>query len=201
MIAIVDYGMGNLKSLQNALKSIDIPSTITSGGDEILKCEGIIVPGVGAFPDAISNIRKMGLDSKIKTAAKYGKPVLGICLGMQLLFDEGQEIIKCEGLGLLKGTIKKIEGSVKIPQIGWNGLNFKKECPLLKGIDEGSYVYFVHSYYAELGEDGILNAYTIYGNEIPAVVSRGNVYGVQFHPEKSGDVGIKMLKNFGELTV
>ena len=196
MIAIADYGMGNLKSLKNALNYIGSESVITSDKDAILKSDAVIIPGVGAFPDAISNMKKNGLDSIIADAALNGKPVLGICLGMQLLFEEGEEITKCRGLNLLNGTIKKIKGNVKIPHMGWNSLKIKKNCPLTDGIEDGCYVYFVHSYYAEIKDDSILNAYATYGIDIPAVISSGNLYGTQFHPEKSGPAGIKILKNF-----
>jgi glutamine amidotransferase len=196
MIAIVDYGVGNLQSVKNALLSMNITSTITSNSEEILKCKSIIVPGVGAFPDAMKNMKASGLDKVIKTVAKKGTPILGICLGMQLFFDESYEIEKCQGLGLLKGTIKKLEGSIKIPHMGWNSLSFENSSPLLYGVNENEYVYFVHSYYAQIYENGIVNAYSNYEKKIPAIVSKGNIFGMQFHPEKSGEVGIKLLKNF-----
>ncbi|MBZ9623531.1 imidazole glycerol phosphate synthase subunit HisH [Clostridium sp. FP2] len=197
MIAIVDYGVGNLKSVQNALKAINIPSIISSDKEEIAKSRSIIVPGVGAFPDAMKNLRDKGLDVVIKRAAETGKPILGICLGMQLFFEESEEIERCTGLGLLKGKIKKLKGSIKIPHMGWNNLSFETYIPLLEGVVENSYVYFVHSYYAQVGEDNIVNAYTMYEKKIPAIVSKGNIFGLQFHPEKSGEAGMKLLKNFG----
>jgi glutamine amidotransferase len=197
MIAIVDYGVGNLNSVQNALKTLNIPSIISSDNEEIAKSRSIIVPGVGAFPDAMKNLKDKGLDKVIKAAAKEGKPILGICLGMQLFFEESEEIEKCQGLGLLKGTIKKLEGSIKIPHMGWNSLCFEKHCSLLEDVNENSYVYFVHSYYAQVREDNIVNAYSIYEKKIPAIVSKDNIFGMQFHPEKSGEAGMKLLKNFG----
>ncbi|MCB2300970.1 imidazole glycerol phosphate synthase subunit HisH [Clostridium tagluense] len=197
MIAIVDYGVGNLKSVQNALKAINIPSIISSDKEEIAKSRSIIVPGVGAFPDAMKNLRDKGLDVVIKRAAEAGKPILGICLGMQLFFEESEEIERCTGLGLFKGTVKKLEGSIKIPHMGWNDLSFESYTALLEGVVEHSYVYFVHSYYAQVGEDNIVNAYTMYEKKIPAIVSKGNIFGLQFHPEKSGEAGMKLLKNFG----
>ena len=196
MIAIADYGMGNLKSLKNALNYIGSASVITQDGNLILKSDAVIIPGVGAFPDAMSNMKKTGLDRIIKTAVSNGKPVLGICLGMQLMFEEGEEITKCSGLNLIDGTIKRIKDNVKVPHMGWNSLKIKKSCPLIDGIEDGSYVYFVHSYYAEIKQYNVLNAYTTYGTDIPAVISSGNLYGTQFHPEKSGSVGLKILKNF-----
>lgn len=199
MIAIVDYGVGNLKSVQNALKALNIPSIISSDNEVIANSRSIIVPGVGAFPDAMKNLKDRGLDKVIKTAAKQGKPILGICLGMQLFFDAGEEIERCEGLGFFKGTIKKLEGSIKIPHMGWNSLSFETDTPLLVGVKENSYAYFVHSYYAQVDEENIVNAYSMYEKKIPAIVSKGNIFGMQFHPEKSGEAGMKLLKNFGEM--
>lgn len=199
MIAIVDYGMGNLKSVENALNVLNIKSVITCDKNTILNSDGIILPGVGAFPDAIDAINNMGLDRVLKQAVIEGKPLLGICLGMQLLFEESDEVTKKKGLGFLKGRIEKLNVNLKIPHMGWNSLNIKKETPIMNGIKEGSYVYFVHSYYANIKEEGILNAYADYHVKVPGIVSKKNVYGIQFHPEKSGDTGLKMLKNFGEL--
>jgi len=199
VIAIVDYGMGNLKSVQNALRAINIPCIISSNSEEILKSKGIIVPGVGAFPDAMENLKEQGLDEVIKAGVKKGKPILGICLGMHLFFETSEEIRNCEGLGFFMGTVKRIQGAVKVPHMGWNSLYFEKSCPLLKGVKEESYVYFVHSYYAEIGEENIINAYSMYEKKIPAIISKGNVFGIQFHPEKSGTDGLRILKNFGEL--
>lgn len=198
MIAIIDYGMGNLKSVQKALKLIGMDSFITSDKEKLKQAGGIILPGVGAFPFAAENLRKSGMDNAIKEFVKTGKPMLGICLGMQLLFDESEEVRKCKGLGLIKGRIVKIKTDKKIPHMGWNSLNIKKEGSLLKNIKEGSYVYFVHSYCADT-DDEFIDATTDYGIEIPAAVSFKNVYGLQFHPEKSGDVGINILRNFKEL--
>jgi len=199
MIAIVDYGVGNLSSVQNSLKALDIPSIISSNAEEIAKCRSIIVPGVGAFPDAMKNMRESGIDKVVKAAAKEGKPILGICLGMQLFFEESDEVEKCAGLGLLKGNVTKLEGSIKIPHMGWNSLSFETYSPILEGISENNYVYFVHSYYVENCEKGIVNAYSMYEKKIPAIVSKGNIFGMQFHPEKSGDFGMKLLKNFVEV--
>ncbi|MCJ7690958.1 MAG: imidazole glycerol phosphate synthase subunit HisH [Clostridiaceae bacterium] len=201
MIAIVDYGVGNLKSVQNALKTLNIPSVISSDNEEIANSRSIIVPGVGAFPDAMKNMKTRGIDKVIISVAKQGKPILGICLGMQLLFEESYELEKCQGLGFFKGTIVKLEGSIKIPHMGWNSLSFENSTPLLKGVKENNYVYFVHSYYAKVNENekGIVNAYSTYEKKIPAIVSKGNIFGMQFHPEKSGEAGMKLLQNFGRL--
>ncbi|AJA49332.1 imidazole glycerol phosphate synthase subunit HisH [Clostridium pasteurianum DSM 525 = ATCC 6013] len=194
-LSIVDYGIGNLRSVQKAFESFGGKCNITSSVDEILNSDGIILPGVGAFPDAMENIKKLNMDKALKNAAEAGVPILGICLGMQLLFDESDEIRPTEGLGLIKGRIKKFEVNLKIPHMGWNSLNILKKSPLLEGVKDGSYAYFVHSYYAELEEDN-LDADSFYGINVPAAVSKNNVFGFQFHPEKSGDPGIKMLKNF-----
>ena len=201
VIAIIDYEMGNLRSVQKALEFLDISSVISSDGETIKKSDGIILPGVGAFPDAMDNLRKRGLDKVILESVAKNVPILGICLGMQLFFDMSEEIRDCEGLGIFKGKIKRISGPVKVPHMGWNNLNYAKECPLLKGVKEKSYFYFVHSYYAAIEEDNILDAYCNYGEKITAVVSKNNVYGMQFHPEKSGDDGMKILKNFGEMII
>ncbi|HDK7160748.1 TPA: imidazole glycerol phosphate synthase subunit HisH [Clostridium botulinum] len=199
MISIVDYGMGNLKSVENALNFLGIKSVITSEREVILNSDGVILPGVGAFPDAINNIKKDGIDKVLKEAVKKDKPLLGICLGMQLLFEESEEIKSCRGLGFLKGKIEKMKVNLKIPHMGWNSLSFRKDSPILKGIKEDSYVYYVHSYYAKIEEEGILNAYSQYEIEVPGIVSKSNIYGIQFHPEKSGDIGLKILSNFGEM--
>lgn len=199
MISIVDYGMGNLMSVQNALKYLGLESVITNDPDTILNSDRIILPGVGAFPDAIKHIREIGMDKILKKAVTDGTPLLGICLGMQLLFEKGYEGKECEGLGFLKGKIVKLEVDYKVPHMGWNSLNFANNTSILKDVKEGSFVYFVHSYYAEVEDKDILNAFADYGVNVPGVVSSGNVYGIQFHPEKSGDIGLQMLKNFGEM--
>lgn len=200
MISIIDYGMGNLRSVQKALESIGEEAIITSDKEQIEKSEGIILPGVGAFPDAMENLKNKGLDEALKGAVLQEKPILGICLGMQLLFSQGDEVRVCEGLGFLQGKIQRLYGDVKIPHMGWNSLKIDKNCAILDDIDEGSYVYFVHSFYAEITNKENLNATSFYGMDVPAVVSDKNLFGVQFHPEKSGDVGIQMLKNFARLT-
>lgn len=199
MITIIDYGMGNLKSVENALHLLEIDCKITNDKNDILNSKGIILPGVGAFPDAINNIRELGLDEVIEEAVKKGTPLLGICLGMQLLFESSEEGTSSRGLGLLKGKIEKLQVDLKVPHMGWNSLNYEVKSPILKDIEEGSHVYFVHSYYAVIEEAENLNAYANYGVKVPGVVSKDNIYGIQFHPEKSGDIGLKMLKNFGEM--
>ncbi|MBV7274456.1 imidazole glycerol phosphate synthase subunit HisH [Clostridiaceae bacterium UIB06] len=198
-IAIVDYGMGNLRSVEKALEFIGAKAKITEDAEEIMNSSGIVLPGVGAFPDAMENIKKSGFDKVMKEAVKNGTPLMGICLGMQLLFEESDEVRETEGLGFIKGKIKKFEVDLKIPHMGWNDLIMDKSCEILKDVKEGSYVYFVHSFYAQIEEEGVLNAHSFYGVDTPAVVSKENVFGLQFHPEKSGEPGMQMLRNFWEL--
>ena len=199
MIAIVDYGVGNLKSVTNAMAYLGLNTCITSGAGELERADAIILPGVGAFPDAVDKLRAPGLD-RVLTAQVEKKPILGICLGMQLLFDRGEEVRDCEGLGLVSGYVGQVRTDQKLPHIGWNSLKFQNDSPLFRGLDDGAYVYFVHSFcgYAEHENDVI--ARTDYGVPVVAAVSHGNVYGCQFHPEKSGEVGLRILKNFGELS-
>ena len=202
MIAIVDYGVGNLFSLISSFKYIGADVLVTSDPDEIKKCDKIILPGVGAFEDARRKLSDTGLDKIIIEEAKGGKPVMGICLGMQMLFEKSYEYGVHEGLGLLKGEIVPMEGVIpaelKIPHIGYNPLIFKKDSPLFKHIKEGDCVYFVHSYYATGCEDSVI-ATAEYGRELTAAVQLGNVMGCQFHPEKSGDVGLNILRAFCEM--
>lgn len=199
MISIIDYGVGNLRSVQKAFESLGIDAVITEDKSVIRESKGIVLPGVGAFPDAMKELQTKGLVEVLIEEAKKGKPMLGICLGMQLLFEVGYEVEECKGLGLIKGSIDKITGDVKIPHMGWNNIDVVNDCAVLKGLAEDSYAYFVHSFYATVTNNEDLNAVTFYGTSIPAVVSNGNVIGIQFHPEKSGNVGMKILRNFGEL--
>ena len=202
MIAIVDYGVGNLFSLISSFKYIGADVLVTSDPDEIKKCDKIILPGVGAFEDARRKLSDTGLDKIIIEEANGGKPVMGICLGMQMLFEKSYEYGEHKGLGLLKGEIVPMEGVIpaelKIPHIGYNPLIFKKDSPLFKNIKEGDCVYFVHSYYATGCEDSVI-ATAEYGRELTAAVQLGNVMGCQFHPEKSGDVGLNILRAFCEM--
>ena len=201
MISIVDYGMGNLKSVYNAFKFLGIEAEITGDHEKIRNSDGILLPGVGAFPDAMKNLKETGLDKVILEEVAKGKPLLGICLGMQLLFSKGFEGEECDGLGIIKGEIRKLQGDdIKIPHMGWNSLEVNIKDPVMKNLPEECYVYFVHSYLGVNYLDENLVAYSNYGNnKIPAIVKKGNVYGAQFHPEKSGDVGLQILKNFREL--
>lgn len=199
MIAIVDYGAGNIFSVKNALDSLGIESRLTSDRQDLIDADRIILPGVGAFPAAMDMLTKSGLIETIKEQSQV-KPFLGICLGMQLLFDKSFEFEECRGLGLVKGYVDRIpETELVIPHMGWNKLVYNHDCPLFNGLDE-EYVYFVHSYKAFCENDSSLYAYCEYGSRVAALVGDGNyVYGTQFHPEKSGRAGLKMLKNFAEL--
>jgi glutamine amidotransferase len=199
LISIIDYGVGNLRSVQKAFEVLGVEAVITEDKNVIKESRGIILPGVGAFPDAMKELQSKGLVDIIKEEAENGKPILGICLGMQLLFEVGYEVEETKGLGLIKGSIDKITGDVKIPHMGWNNLELVNECKVLEGLSSDSYAYFVHSFYATVTNKENLNATTFYGTRIPAVVSNGNVIGIQFHPEKSGKVGMQILKSFGEL--
>ena len=195
MIAIIDYDAGNLKSVEKALTSLGQPSVITSDRHEILQADHVILPGVGAFPDAWEALNQRGLPEVLRRQAKK-KPMLGICLGMQLLLDSSSEVRPCRGLGFVPGTVDRIPTALKLPHIGWNALHFTTPSPLFHGIDEGAYVYFVHSFCAAAARPETVYAVTDYGTEVTAAIGSGNVYGTQFHPEKSGDVGLEILKNF-----
>jgi glutamine amidotransferase len=202
MIAIVDYGVGNLFSLNSSLQMIGAESVVTADEAVLRSADKILLPGVGAFEDAAKKLRDSGLADLLKELAAEGKPLLGICLGMQMLFEKSFEYGEHEGLGLIPGNVRPIRDVIpaeyKIPHIGWNGLHFRKENPLFKYLKEGDCVYFVHSFYASDCEDSIV-ATSEYGAELTAAVAKGNVYGCQFHPEKSGNVGLAILKAFNEL--
>lgn len=202
MIAIVDYGVGNLFSLCCSFSYIGEKAVVTNDKKILENADKIILPGVGAFGDAAQKLKDSGLRETVIHEAKNGKPLLGICLGMQLLFDKSYEFGEYEGLGLLKGEIRPIQevipSSYKIPQIGWNALDIKRESPILKGIKQGDHVYFVHSYYATKCDDSVI-ATTDYGYPLTAIVQKDNVYGCQFHPEKSGKVGLEILHAFSAI--
>lgn len=203
MIAIIDYGLGNLHSVLNAFSYLGFDAMITSDPKIILNSSKVVLPGVGAFPDAMKTIHEKGLDNIICEVVKKNIPLLGICLGMQLLFEESEEHELCRGLGLLKGRIVSLEKAIqnqpglKIPHIGWNLLEITKNQTLLKDL-KNPYVYFVHSYYLETEED-IVSSYVDYGKKIAVSIEKNHIYATQFHPEKSGEVGLKILKNFGDL--
>ena len=196
MIAVIDYGAGNIFSVKNALDHLGYENILTNSETDIKNADAVILPGVGAFPWAMKMLSESGLVDTIKTEAKK-KPFLGICLGMQLLFDKSFEFEECAGLGLISGYVDKInEPDLVIPHMGWNKLEIKHDCPLFNGLSEDEYVYFVHSYKA-FCDDENLYAYCEYGHKVPALVSDGKtVFGAQFHPEKSGKTGLKILENF-----
>ena len=202
MVCIVDYGVGNLFSLKSSFDAIGVKAFVSGKKQDIIDADKIILPGVGAFEDASKKLRQTGLDSVLINEAKNKKPLLGICLGMQLLLEKSYEYGEHKGLGLIKGEIRPISGTIpkdlKIPHIGWNALKFCGEkSPLFKYINEGDFVYFVHSYHAENCNDII--ATSEYGSTLTAAVGKDNIYGCQFHPEKSGEVGLKILKAFCEM--
>ena len=202
MITIVDYGVGNLFSLKSSFAMIGAEAQVSADAKVIAAADKILLPGVGAFEDAAKKLRDSGLAEVVTEAAKGGTPLLGICLGMQLLFEESHEFGTHKGLGLLPGRVvdmrNVIPGDLKVPQIGWNALHIHKNHPLLKNTKEGDFVYFVHSFYATDCEDSLL-ATCEYGAELTAAVAKGNVMGCQFHPEKSGEVGLDILRAFSEL--
>lgn len=199
MIGIVDYGMGNLRSVEKAFETVGYKAFVSHKVKELQEAKALVIPGVGAFYDAMKNLKERGLEDWLLKEIAGGKAVLGICLGMQILFSYGYEVEKVEGLGFIQGDIVKLPKTNKIPHMGWNQLKFTGNSPLLKGVEENSYVYFVHSYYAKTEEKKVIMATTDYGVDVPAVVEKDHIYGLQFHPEKSGQVGLQMLRNFGEL--
>lgn len=199
MIGIVDYGMGNLRSVEKAFQYMGYDAKIIDDIKDIKDAAALVLPGVGAFPDATEILNKRGISNAIKEEVKKGKMLLGICLGMQLLFDRSFEVMETEGLHILKGEISEIKTDLKVPHIGWNSLIIKKDNQLLNGVRDGDSVYFVHSYYLSNGDLDDICATVDYGISIPAVVCKDNVFSCQFHPEKSGDVGLKILKNFAEM--
>lgn len=199
MIAIIDYGAGNLFSVKNALDFLGLENKITNTADDLRSADKLILPGVGAFPDAMKMLGETGLVGVIKEEVQK-KPMLGICLGMQMLFDKGYEFGETDGLGLIPGSVKLMhpEGDLPVPHIGWNSLEKNVPCKLLENCADGEYVYFVHSFAAECNSSNVA-AYCDYGMKVPALVFSGNVYGAQFHPEKSGETGLKILRSFAAL--
>ena len=202
MLAIVDYGVGNLFSLRSSFGAIGAEAVVTDRKEVLARADKIVLPGVGAFGDAVQKLNASGLRDAVIGEAGQGKPLLGICLGMQLLFEKSYEFGECDGLGLIEGCVRPIKevipATYKIPHIGWNSLILKQNSPLFKYTKDGDHVYFVHSYYAACGAENVL-ATTEYGAELTAAVQKGNVYGCQFHPEKSGNVGLAMIKAFCEV--
>ncbi|MCQ2513639.1 MAG: imidazole glycerol phosphate synthase subunit HisH [Ruminococcus sp.] len=201
MIAIIDYGAGNIQSVNKALKYINCDTIVTNDKNIIMKADGAILPGVGSFGDTVDTMTKIGIKDTIIDYTKTGKPFLGICLGLQLLFPSSEESPEAEGLGIFNGTIKKIPNGegLKIPHMGWNSLNILKNDGIFKGISGSPYVYFVHSYYLDASDKNIVSAQTEYGVKIDASVASNNIFATQFHPEKSGETGLKILRNFADI--
>jgi imidazole glycerol-phosphate synthase subunit HisH len=200
VIAVVDYGVGNLRSVETAIARSGAEVSVTSDAETILAADGVVLPGVGAFGACMRNLEQRGLVDTVKRAARSGKPFLGICVGMQILFEESEEFGRVEGLGLFRGKVKRFAGpsvaGLKIPQMGWNRLSIRKRRPELEGLADGAYVYFVHSYYVEPADPEIVAATTDYGFPFAAAVADGSVFACQFHPEKSQSVGLSILERF-----
>jgi glutamine amidotransferase len=214
MIAIIDYGMGNLRSVQKALEAAGARTLVTSRPEDLERCDGVVLPGVGAFGDAMKELRRLKLDRAIKNAIESGKPFLGLCLGLQLLFEKSEEAPGVKGLGILKGEVKRFDFSqysirntqyaLKVPHMGWNNIAYSVERiayseRILKAVPDGSYMYFVHSYYVKPKDKNVILTTTDYGVKFVSGVAKGNVLGLQFHPEKSQAVGLRILKNFVSL--
>ena len=205
MIAIIDYGMGNLMSVQNAFTAVGYKTVITDDLNQIKKASALVLPGVGAFRDAIKSLKDKKIDEELIEATRRGKPFLGICLGMQLLQTFSEEGGFFEGINIISGKVKKLPSSVKCPHLGWNKIKFTHNSyhninPIFKGVLDGSYFYFVHSYYCEVDNRKIIYSTTDYGLVFASSIWKDNLFGVQFHPEKSSTLGLKILKNFGELS-
>ncbi|GAB6180247.1 imidazole glycerol phosphate synthase subunit HisH [Desulfotomaculum defluvii] len=200
MIAIIDYGMGNLRSVQRGFAQAGYQAEIVQRPEQIAAAAAVVLPGVGAFADAMDNLKSSGMVDAIYGALQAHKPFLGICLGQQLLFESSEEFGSTKGLGIFPGTVKRFPaGSLKVPHMGWNQVEIKSESPLLEGISQGDAFYFVHSYYVEPKEEQLTLCLTEYGIKFSSVVGRDNVFGIQFHPEKSSNLGIRILENFGKL--
>ncbi|REJ73665.1 MAG: imidazole glycerol phosphate synthase subunit HisH [Planctomycetota bacterium] len=203
MIQIIDYGMGNLRSVQKALEKLGRQAEICTDPRRIAGAERVILPGVGAFRDAITQLRSHGFIDPIRDFLDTGRPFLGICLGLQLLFDVGYEDGEYEGLGLVPGSVVRFDSApgLKIPHMGWNALQIERRTPLLEGIPEGAYVYFVHSYHVVPEDDSVVATRTDHGGPFVSMIAQGNLYATQFHPEKSQSVGLKLLENFAKLPI
>ena len=201
MVAIIDYGAGNILSVQKALDHIGCENVVTSDREVIMSADGAVLPGVGSFGDAMDNLHKNGLTQAVKNFMSSGRPFLGICLGLQVLFDSSEETPDAAGLSVFSGKVRRFPAGIglKIPQIGWNSIDYDRGCPIFKGLPENPYVYFVHSYYLEASDESVVSAVAEYGVRYHAAVARGNVFATQFHPEKSGEVGLQILRNFAEL--
>jgi len=200
MVALIDYDAGNVKSVEKAVEHLGYQAVLTRDRNDLINADSVILPGVGAFGDACARLDEYGLTPVIHEVADAGIPFLGICLGLQLLFEDSEESPGATGLGLIDGHIRRIpDAGLKVPHIGWNSLHFPREGRMFAGIDEGAYVYFVHSYYLEAADTNVVTATTDYATHIHAAVEKDNIFAVQFHPEKSSDTGLKMLANFLEI--
>ncbi len=199
MIVIIDYGMGNLRSVQKSLEAMGYNTLIASDPDQLKMASKVILPGVGAYEDAMKNLEEIGMDQAIKDFVQTGRPFLGICLGMQMLMSVSEENGFHKGLDLVPGQVLKLPTSVKVPHMGWNSLDFQRSIPLTNGIRDGNFLYFVHSYYVKLNNVNYSVATTDYGMNFCSIVAKDNILGVQFHPEKSSSLGQNILKNFGEM--
>jgi len=199
MITIVDYAIGNIHSVHKAFKHIGAEVLITGDAGDILQADGVVLPGVGAFGDAMDNLRRLSIIEPLMRAIDDGLPFLGICVGMQVLFDASEELGPHAGLGVLAGSVRRFDGSTKVPQIGWNQIHPRRRHPLLAGVPDGAHVYFAHSYRAVPGDPNVVLASTDYGGAYPSVVAQDNVCGIQFHPEKSQRIGLRILGNFAAM--
>lgn len=199
MIAIIDYGVGNLRSVQRGFEKAGWSARVVRGAGEVLAAGGVVLPGVGAFANAMENLRGAQLTGAIRQVIAEGKPFLGICLGMQLLFEASEEWGITGGLGIFPGVVKRLPPGLKIPHMGWNNVFLARDCPLVEGIAQNSYFYFVHSYYVDTPDQELITGLTPYGLDFVSMVARKNVFGIQFHPEKSSALGLRILKNFGGL--
>lgn len=199
MIAIIDYGMGNLRSVQKGFEKVGYQAEIVQDPDIVRQAEKVVLPGVGAFRDAMQNLRETGMVGAINEVVAAGKPFLGICLGLQLMFTTSEEGGIYEGLNIFPGRVRLLPPGLKVPHMGWNQIELQKPCPILKDIPDGSAFYFVHSYYVDPEDPEVKTTLTDYGIKFTSIASRGNIFGIQFHPEKSSVLGLRILKNFGEL--
>jgi glutamine amidotransferase len=195
-VAIIDYGVGNLRSVEKAFAAMGCEALVSSDMDVLRSAERLVLPGVGAFASCMKGLREREFDSLVQERAAQGTPLLGICVGMQMLFDVSDEFESTDGLGLLRGGVRRFETDLVVPQVGWNRIQQKQQHALFEGVDDGSFCYFVHSFYCEPRNADVVAGETDYGVKYASVVAQGNVCGVQFHPEKSQDVGLRMLKNF-----
>ena len=202
MIAVIDYGMGNLRSVEKAFLKVGYDVRVTSRPEDVRKADGVVLPGVGAFRDCMKELSDLGMTDAVVKAIIEGKPYLGICLGLQVLFSESEEFGRCRGLDIFRGRVVRFEledRALKIPQMGWNQVSLKRQCPLFRDIPDNSYFYFVHSFYVAPDDEAVVAGTTEYGVPFTSAVWKDNIYAVQFHPEKSQALGLRLLKNFGDI--